>query len=65
VNVNGESGYFARSLHAYGREGEPCERCGTTMRRVKFMNRSSYFCPRCQRPPVFRDGSLSSSRART
>ena len=32
VNVNGESGYFDRSLHAYGREGEPCERCGTPIR---------------------------------
>jgi formamidopyrimidine-DNA glycosylase len=49
VNVNGESGYFERSLAAYGREGEPCDRCGTPMRRVAFMNRSSYFCPRCQR----------------
>jgi len=51
VNVNGESGYFDRSLHAYGREGEPCERCGTPIRRSAFMNRSSYWCPRCQRPP--------------
>ncbi|MEY9925811.1 formamidopyrimidine-DNA glycosylase [Catenulispora sp. GP43] len=51
VNVNGESGYFARSLHAYGREGEPCERCGTAIRRESFMNRSSYFCPKCQRLP--------------
>ncbi|WP_370347488.1 bifunctional DNA-formamidopyrimidine glycosylase/DNA-(apurinic or apyrimidinic site) lyase [Catenulispora sp. EB89] len=51
VNVNGESGYFARSLHAYGREGEPCERCGTPIRRESFMNRSSYFCPKCQRLP--------------
>jgi formamidopyrimidine-DNA glycosylase len=51
VNVNGESGYFDRSLHAYGREGEPCERCGTPIRRVAFMNRSSYFCPRCQPVP--------------
>jgi formamidopyrimidine-DNA glycosylase len=50
VNVNGESGYFARSLHAYGREAEPCERCGTPIRREAFMNRSSYFCPKCQRP---------------
>ena len=48
VNVNGESGYFDRSLHAYGREGEPCDRCGTPIRRVAFMNRSSYFCPVCQ-----------------
>jgi formamidopyrimidine-DNA glycosylase len=51
VNVNGESGYFDRSLDAYGREGEPCARCGTTIRRVAFMNRSSYFCPRCQPSP--------------
>lgn len=50
VNVNGQSGYFDRSLHAYGREGLPCPRCGTPIRRVPFMNRSSYFCPRCQRP---------------
>jgi formamidopyrimidine-DNA glycosylase len=51
VNVNGESGYFDRSLDAYGQEGEPCRRCGTPICRVAFMNRSSYFCPRCQRPP--------------
>ncbi|WP_151775449.1 bifunctional DNA-formamidopyrimidine glycosylase/DNA-(apurinic or apyrimidinic site) lyase [Streptomyces abyssomicinicus] len=51
VNVNGESGYFDRSLDAYGREGLPCRRCGTPMRRRPWMNRSSYFCPRCQRPP--------------
>lgn len=51
VNVNGESGYFDRSLHAYGRENEPCDRCGTPIRRVAFMNRSSYFCPRCQPVP--------------
>ena len=51
VNVNGASGYFDRSLHAYGREGEPCDRCGTPMRRSAFMNRSSYWCPRCQPRP--------------
>ena len=45
VNVNGESGYFDRSLKAYGREDQPCPRCGTPIRRVAFMNRSSYFCP--------------------
>lgn len=49
VNVNGETGYFSRSLDAYGREDQPCRRCGTPIRRVKFMNRSSYFCPNCQR----------------
>ncbi|MFI9719533.1 bifunctional DNA-formamidopyrimidine glycosylase/DNA-(apurinic or apyrimidinic site) lyase [Streptomyces sp. NPDC052396] len=51
VNVNGESGYFDRSLDAYGREDEPCRRCGTAIRRRPWMNRSSYFCPNCQRPP--------------
>jgi formamidopyrimidine-DNA glycosylase len=51
VNVNGESGYFDRSLHAYGREGVPCERCGTPIRRQEFLNRSSYFCPVCQAVP--------------
>ena len=51
VNVNGESGYFARSLDAYGREGEPCARCGAPIRRERFMNRSSYSCPRCQVRP--------------
>ncbi len=50
VNVNGQSGYFERSLNAYGREGQPCRRCGTLMRRESFMNRSSFFCPRCQTP---------------
>lgn len=51
VNVNGESGYFDRSLDAYGRDGEPCRRCGAIMRREKFMNRSSCYCPRCQPRP--------------
>ncbi len=51
VNVNGQSGYFDRSLHAYGREGEGCHRCGAPIRRVAFMNRSSYFCPVCQPVP--------------
>jgi formamidopyrimidine-DNA glycosylase len=51
VNVNGESGYFDRSLEVYGREGEPCSRCGTPIRRVSFMNRSSFFCPVCQPAP--------------
>ena len=51
VNVNGESGYFSRALDAYGRENEPCHRCATPMRRAAWMNRSSYFCPRCQRLP--------------
>jgi formamidopyrimidine-DNA glycosylase len=51
VDINGSSGYFDRSLAVYGREGEPCRRCGTPIRREPFMNRSSYRCPRCQRSP--------------
>jgi formamidopyrimidine-DNA glycosylase len=51
VDVNGSSGYFGRSLDVYGREDAPCHRCGTPVRRLAFMNRSSYVCPRCQRGP--------------
>ncbi len=51
VNVNGQSGYFERSLNAYGRDGEPCRRCGAIMRREQFMNRGSHFCPHCQTVP--------------
>ena len=51
VNVNGESGYFDRSLAVYGREGLPCRRCGTPVRRDPFMNRSAYSCPHCQPRP--------------
>ena len=51
VNVNGESGYFDRSLHVYGRDGGSCDRCGTPVVREPFMNRSSFRCPRCQPKP--------------
>jgi formamidopyrimidine-DNA glycosylase len=51
VNVNGESGYFGRSLSVYGRAGQPCVRCATPIRRDPFMNRSAYSCPRCQPRP--------------
>ncbi len=49
VNVNGQSGYFSRSLQAYGRDGAPCPRCGRALVRETFTNRSSHYCPRCQR----------------
>lgn len=49
VNVNGQAGYFAHSLNAYGRGGQACPRCGGPIRREAFMNRSSHYCPRCQR----------------
>ncbi len=51
VDVNGASGYFDRSLQAYGQQGKPCSRCGTAIRREEFMNRSSHYCPRCQPRP--------------
>lgn len=51
VNVNGESGWFARDLAVYGRAGEPCLRCGRPIVREAFANRSSHRCPRCQRLP--------------
>ena len=51
INVNGESGYFERSLAVYGQEGEACPRCGREIRRIKFANRSSHFCPKCQPTP--------------
>ena len=51
VNVNGNSGYFERSLNVYGQGDRPCRRCGTPIVREPFMNRSSYSCPHCQPPP--------------
>jgi formamidopyrimidine-DNA glycosylase len=64
VNVNGESGYFDRSLAVYGQEGRPCPRCGTAIRRAAFMNRSSFFCPRCQPRPRRPAGASSVSTPR-
>jgi formamidopyrimidine-DNA glycosylase len=49
VNVNGASGYFSHSLNVYGQQGKECPRCGQTVLREKFMNRSSHLCPSCQR----------------
>lgn len=51
VNVNGQSGYFDRSLAVYGQVGRPCPRCGALVRRDEFMNRSSFTCPVCQPRP--------------
>ncbi|MBF6348929.1 bifunctional DNA-formamidopyrimidine glycosylase/DNA-(apurinic or apyrimidinic site) lyase [Nocardia flavorosea] len=58
VNVNGESGYFERALAVYGRGDRPCPRCGAAIVREKFMNRSSFSCPRCQ-PPARRRKTAS------
>jgi formamidopyrimidine-DNA glycosylase len=51
IDVNGESGYFDRSLAVYGQEDKPCPRCGSPVRRDRFMNRSAFSCPRCQPRP--------------
>jgi formamidopyrimidine-DNA glycosylase len=64
VNVNGESGYFERSLDAYGREGQACRRCGSVIRREKFMNRSSYYCPKCQPRPRKRAQGMNATAGR-
>ena len=64
VNVNGQAGYFAHSLNVYGRGGQACARCGGEIRREAFMNRSSHYCPRCQRRKRDpRDGISAMSRA--
>ena len=51
VDVEGASGFFARELGAYGRQGQACRRCGTTMLREALGGRSHTYCPRCQRRP--------------
>ena len=50
VNVNGESGYFERSLQVYGREGQPCVRCSTPITRGVLGGRSTHVCVKCQKP---------------
>jgi formamidopyrimidine-DNA glycosylase len=49
--TDGQPGTFARSLAAYGKEGQPCRRCGTVIERIRISQRSAHFCPRCQPPP--------------
>lgn len=46
---DGQPGYFAQELRVYGRSGEPCHRCGTPIRHIVQGQRSTFFCPRCQR----------------
>jgi formamidopyrimidine-DNA glycosylase len=48
ANAEGDAGYFAIQLRVYGREGEKC-RCGGTVRRMVQSNRSTFYCPRCQK----------------
>ena len=65
VDVDGDPGYFARDLDAYGRAGLPCRRCGRPLRREQFMNRSSFSCPNCQRrAPANRSGDRFAAGSR-
>jgi formamidopyrimidine-DNA glycosylase len=48
VNADGTPGYFRQELFVYERSGEPCRRCGTTIRQLQQGQRSTYFCPTCQ-----------------
>jgi formamidopyrimidine-DNA glycosylase len=60
LDANGEPGEYQRHHRAYGREGKPCYRCRTPIRRVIVAGRSSYFCPKCQPAPRRRKRKLRS-----
>lgn len=49
AGAHGEAGFFQQDLYVYGREADPCRRCATPIRRVIIGQRSSFFCPSCQR----------------
>ena len=49
VNGNGEPGYFQQTLDVYGRGGQACNQCGSVLKEIKLGQRSSVFCPSCQR----------------
>jgi len=49
VNSSGEPGYFQQHYFVYGRAGEPCRKCGATIKQIKQGQRSSFYCPQCQR----------------
>jgi formamidopyrimidine-DNA glycosylase len=49
IGAEGAEGYFMREAAVYGREGEPCRICRTSIRRLLQGQRATYYCPRCQR----------------
>ncbi len=51
AGVNGQPGKYQKYLQVYGREGEPCAKCGQAVRREKIGSRSAHYCPRCQKEP--------------
>jgi formamidopyrimidine-DNA glycosylase len=62
LDAEGVPGEYQQHHRAYGREGKPCYRCKTSIRRIIVAGRSSYFCPHCQKPPrKRRDGLLRPS----
>ncbi len=48
VGVDGFAGGFQNELKVYGRDGEPCQKCGTKIQRIKQAGRGTFFCPFCQ-----------------
>jgi formamidopyrimidine-DNA glycosylase len=49
VDSNGEEGFFQLKHRVYGREGLPCRKCKTAIKRVVITGRSSHYCPKCQK----------------
>lgn len=49
VNSDGKPGYFAQSLQVYGRGSQPCRLCQTSLKEIRMNNRTTVYCPRCQR----------------
>ena len=49
VNADGTPGYFRQKLYVYERDGQPCRKCGTPIRKLAQGQRSTYFCPSCQK----------------
>ncbi|HUB89590.1 MAG TPA: zinc finger domain-containing protein, partial [Dyella sp.] len=49
LNPDGAPGYFFRELFVYGREGEPCKVCGSPIRQQVIGQRSTFWCPSCQK----------------
>ena len=49
INPDSEPGYFEQELFVYGREGQPCKVCGTPIRAITLGQRTTFYCPRCQR----------------
>jgi formamidopyrimidine-DNA glycosylase len=65
LDANGKPGEYQRHHRAYGREGKPCYRCRTPIRRVIVAGRSSYFCPKCQPAPRRRKRKVRTKKTRT